>query len=126
MLLTISVTVIAAVMVIVLIALIPVLLQVRRTAREAERILEMIRMQIVPLSHDVTILTQQFHGIMRSVHRQIGDVEEGVASLRDAAVRLREFEETTLRLVELPVRNLTALLHGVGKGVETFFRVLSR
>ncbi len=126
MLLTISVTVIAAVMVIVLIALIPVLLQVRRTAREAERILEMIRLQIVPLSHDVTILTQQFHGIMRSVHRQIDDVEEGVASLRDAAARLREFEETTLRLVESPVRNLTALLHGVGKGVETFFRVLSR
>jgi uncharacterized protein YoxC len=126
MLLTISVTVIAAVMVIVLIALIPVLLQVRRTAREAERILEMIRMQVVPLSHDVTILSQQFHGILRSVHRQIDDVEEGVASLRDAAARLREFEETTLRRVELPVRNLAALVRGVGKGVETFFRVLSR
>jgi len=48
----ISISVIAAIMVVAVITLIPVLLQVRRTAREAEKVLETVRTQILPLSHD--------------------------------------------------------------------------
>ena len=43
MLLTISVTVIAATLVLLLIFLIPVLLQVRRTAHEAEKLIDSVR-----------------------------------------------------------------------------------
>jgi uncharacterized protein YoxC len=47
-LLTTSVTVIAAIMVLVLIFLIPVLLQVRRTAHEAEKLIDSVRLQVAP------------------------------------------------------------------------------
>ena len=48
-LLTTSVTVIAAIMVLVLIFLIPVLLQVRRAAHEAEKLIDSVRLQVAPV-----------------------------------------------------------------------------
>jgi len=123
---TISVTVIAAIMVIAVIALIPVLLQVRRTAREVERLTEMVRMQVAPLSHDATIISQQINGILKSVHRQVDGVEEGIATFRDGALRLRELQESMLGRVETPLRELAALVGGLSRGVETFIRALLR
>ena len=54
-LLTISVTVIAAIMVLALIFLIPVLLQVRRTAHEAEKLIDSVRVQVAPVSRDIAV-----------------------------------------------------------------------
>ena len=55
-LLTTSVTVTAAIMVLVLIFLIPVLLQLRRTAHEAEKLIDSVRLQVAPVSRDVYCL----------------------------------------------------------------------
>jgi uncharacterized protein YoxC len=122
MLLTISVTVIAASIVVVAIVLIPVILQIRRTAREAEKLLDTVRMQIVPLSHDLTILSKEVSGILQSIHRQVDRVEEGIATVRDAAERLREFEETVLTRVEEPLLELATLISAVSRGIGAFLR----
>ena len=57
-LMAISVTVIAAIMVLALIFLIPVLLQVRRTAKEAEKLIDSVRVQVAPISHDIGLISR--------------------------------------------------------------------
>ena len=126
MLLTISVTVIAAVMVAGVIFVIPVLLQARRTAREVEKLAEAIRMQIVPVSHDLTLISGEVNGILQSIHRQVEKVEDSINTVRDSAERLREFEEDILHRFEAPLSQLVALFSGISRGVGTFFRVLLR
>jgi uncharacterized protein YoxC len=122
MLLTISVTVIAASIVVVVIVLIPVILQIRRTAREAEKLLETARMQVVPLSHDLTVISREVNRILQSVHRQVDSVEEGIATVQGAAERLRDFEEVILTRVEEPVLELAALVRAVSRGTGAFLR----
>ena len=124
--LTISVTVIAAIMLAALIALIPVLFQIRRTAREVEKILETARTQIVPLSHDLTIISHEVNGILQSIHRQVDRVEDSIDTVRGTVVRLREFEEEILSRIERPLLELAALVGAVSRGIETFFSVLRR
>jgi uncharacterized protein YoxC len=126
MLQTISVTVIAASIVIFIIFLIPVLLQVRRTAREAEKTLETVRTQIVPLSHDLTVISLEIKGIVQSIHRQVEKVEDGISTVGDAALRLREFEGKIERVVEAPLLELVALFTGLIRGVEAFLRFFRR
>jgi uncharacterized protein YoxC len=122
MLQTISITVIAASIVVVAIVLVPLILQIRRTAREAEKFLEMARMQIVPLSHDLTVISKEVSGIVQSIHRQVEKVEEGIATVQDAAVRLREFEESILAIVEEPLLKLAMLVSAISRGIMAFLR----
>jgi uncharacterized protein YoxC len=122
MLLTISVIVIAASMVVAVIVLIPAILQISRTAREAEKFLETARMQIVPLSHDLTVISKEVSGILQSIHRQVDRVEEGIATVQSAAARLREFEEAVLTIVGEPLLKLATLVSAVSRGIGGFLR----
>ncbi|MGB8656940.1 MAG: DUF948 domain-containing protein [Candidatus Zixiibacteriota bacterium] len=126
MLLTISVTVIAAVMVVATFLLVVALLQIRRTAKEAEKLIETARMQIVPLSHDLTVISQEISGVLQSVRRQVDGVEQSVTTVRDAALRLREFEEDILPKIEEPLFELATLITAVSRGIGAFIRMLSR
>jgi len=126
MLLTISVTVIAAIMVVAVIALVPVLFQIRRTAREVEKILEAVRVQIAPLSHDLAIISHEVEGILQSIRRQVDKAEEGIDIARGTVVRLREFEEEILSRIEGPLLELATLVRAVSRGIETFFNILRR
>ena len=126
MLLIISVTVIAAIMVVAVIALVPVLFQIRRTAREVEKILETARAQIAPLSHDLAIISHEVEGILQSIRRQVDKAEEGIDLARGTVVRLREFEEEILSRIEGPLLELATLVRAVSRGIETFFNILRR
>jgi len=126
MILTISVTVIAAIMVVAVFFLIPILMQIRRTAREVETTLETARMQIVPLSHDLTVISQEVNGILQSIHRQVDRVEEGITSVRDTAVRLQEFEKEIEEKIESPLLQFATLVSAVSRGVEAFIRIIRR
>jgi uncharacterized protein YoxC len=126
MLQTISITVIAASIVVVAIVLIPVILQIRRTAREAEKLMETARMQLVPLSHDLTVISREVSSILQSVHRQVDRVEEGIATVQGAAERLRDFEEAILTRVEEPLLELAALVRAVSRGIEAFLGFFRR
>ena len=124
MLLTISVTVIAVVMIIAMLFLVLTLLQIRRTAREVERILETARLQIVPLSHDLTVISQEVKGVLESIHRQVDGVEDSITAVRDAVVRLREFEEEILPEIGEPLLELAALVSAASRAIKTFVRML--
>jgi predicted PurR-regulated permease PerM len=119
MLLTISVTVIAVIVVIVVLIQIPIILQIRRTAREIEKFFEIARTQIVPLSHDLTIISKEINSILQSIHRQLDRVEEGIHTFRDTAVRLQKLCNIGDLLPKLP-----ALVLAVIRGIEAFVRML--
>jgi uncharacterized protein YoxC len=123
---TISVAVIAGIMVAAVTFLIPVLLQIRRTAQQAEKMFETARMEMVPLGHDMTVISREAHGILQSIHRQVDHMEDGVTSVRDAAERLRDFEEDVIYRIEEPLRDISALFSAVARGLEVFFRVMRR
>jgi len=83
-------------------------------------------MQFAPLSHDLTVISQQVNGILQSFHRQVDKADEAVTTVRDAAVRLREFEEEVLHKVEEPLLEIATLLGAVGRGVGAFVRMIHR
>ena len=126
MVLNVSVAAIAVVMVVAVLFLIPVLLQIRRAAREVEKLAESARLQIAPVSHDLTMISQEATNILKTVRKQVDKVDESVSAVRDAAIRIREFEEEIQRRIEEPLIELAALVSAVTKGVEAFFRVLRR
>jgi uncharacterized protein YoxC len=123
---TISVAVIAAIMVVAVICIIPVLLQIRRTAQQVEKLVEAARMQVAPLSRDLTVISQTATGIMQSVQRQTDKLEESVATVRDGVERLRDFQDDVLRRVEQPLFTTSALFGAINQGVSTFCRILRR
>src|SRR4030043_98137 len=90
MLLTISVTVIAAILVLVLIFFIPVLLQVRRTAHEAEKLIDSVRLQVAPVSRDIAAISREVKSVIQSIHRQVDRVEGGIETVHDMAGRGQE------------------------------------
>jgi uncharacterized protein YoxC len=118
MLVTISITVIAASIVVFTIFLIPVLLQVRRTSRELEKLIDTTRLQMVPLSHDLTTISSKVNDILKSIHRQIDKVEDGITSVRDAARNLHSFQMEIQRVIEEPLIELAALVRGVVHGLD--------
>jgi uncharacterized protein YoxC len=121
LLLTISVTVIAIVMVLAMIFLIAAFLQVRRTGREVERFFEAARGEIAPISHDVTITVQEVNGIIKSIRGHVDGMGEGISTFRHTAVRLRELEDT-LSKIEEPLLTLSTLVSAVGRVVGASIR----
>ena len=125
-LLTISVTVIAAILVLVLIFFIPVLLQVRRTAHEAEKLIDSLRLQVAPVSRDITAISREVKSVIQSIHRQVDRVEDGIETVHDMAVRVTEFQRQVQRKVEVPLLQLAAVLGSVKNGVEAMARIICR
>ena len=125
-LLTTSVTVIAAIMVLVLIFLIPVLLQVRRTAHEAEKLIDSIRLQVAPVSRDIGLISRNVKSIVQSIHRQVDRVEDGIENVHGMGGRGREFQFEGKGRIEEPLLQLAAVVGGVKRGVEAISSIFCR
>ena len=125
-LLTISVTVIAAILVLILIFLIPVLLQVRRTAHETEKLIDSARLQVVPVSRDLGLISRDVKNIVQSIHRQVDRVEDGIETVHDMAVRVKEFQIEVQRRIEEPLLQLAAVMGGIKRGIDAMGRIFYR
>ena len=125
-LMAISVTVIAAIMVLALIFQIPVLLQVRRTAREAEKLIDSVRVQVAPVSRDLGLISQDVKSIVQSVHRQVGRVEDGIETVHDMAVRVKESQLEVKRRIKKPMLQLAAVLGSVKRGFAAIASIFYR
>jgi len=124
MLLTISVTVIAASILVVVFFLIPVLLQFHRTLCEMKKLIETLNVQIEPLSRNLNDILRQTKDIMQTIGQHVDRMEEGVMALRNVAVRLQEFQKELQDRV-FPLFKMVSLVGIGGKGllsVLKFFR----
>ncbi len=126
MLLTISVTVIAVIVIIALCVLIWIGLQIRRSARETEKLMETVRMEIVPLAHEFTVISHQVKGILESIHRQVEDMEGGIAAFKNTATGIRDIQARIQGRIENPLLQLTALAGAVSQGLKAFFQTSRR
>ena len=125
-LMAISVTVIAAIMVLALIFQIPVLLQVRRTAREAEKLIDSLRVQVAPVSRDVGLISQDVKSILQSIHRQVGRVEDGIETVHEMAVRVKESQLKVKRRIKEPMLQVAAVLGSVKRGFAAIASIFCR
>ncbi len=124
-LLTISITVIAAILVLILIFFIPVLFQVRRTAREAEKLIDSVRLQIVPIGRDIGLISREVKSIVESIRYQVDRVEDGVETVHDMALRVKALQIEVQRRIEEPLLQLAALMGGIKRGIEAMARIFN-
>ncbi len=122
----IGIIMIAAILVVILLFLIPVLLQVRRTAREAEKLIDSVRLQVAPISRDIGFISRDIKNIVQSIHRQVDRIEDGVEIVNDMATRAREFQIEVQQKIEQPLLHLAAVLGGIKHGIESVVRVFCR
>lgn len=123
---TVSVAVIAVVMIVFGFAGTLAALRIRSAAREVERLAESARLQVAPVSHDLTVISQEARRILETVRSQVDKVDDGVAALRDTALRIRDFEQELERRVTAPLMEAVAVINAVARGVEAFYRVLRK
>ena len=71
MLLEISIGIIAVFVVVFVIGILIVSFQIRRTAKEAEKFIEMARQHIAPMSHDLAIILNDAKRITESIKQQV-------------------------------------------------------
>jgi uncharacterized protein YoxC len=117
-LMAISVTFIAAIMVLALIFLILVLVQVRRTAKEAEKLIDSVRVQVAPISHDIGLISRDVQSIAQFIHRQVDRVETGIETVHDIAVRVKTFQIEVQRRIEGPLFQLAVVLGAVKRAAK--------
>ncbi|MCW5206424.1 hypothetical protein VU08_05790 [Desulfobulbus sp. F5] len=110
-LLVISVTVIAAVMVMRAVFEILALVQVRRAAREAEKLLASVSREVSSISTDVKSLVQ-------AIHEQAERVEDSIETFHDMAAWMKAFQSEVKPGIEETLLQLAAVLGGVRRGVE--------
>ena len=122
MLLTISATVIAACFLILILFLSPLIFQFYGLSCELKKLAESIRIQIEPLTQDLTDILRETKDILQSVHREVGQVGEGVSAARDIAVRLNELQQQVQQRVETPLIELATLIRPIIKGFQSILK----
>jgi uncharacterized protein YoxC len=125
-LLTISVTVIAVFVVILTVFLIPILLQIRRTSTELEKLAGAVRTEVVPLSRDMASFFQEANAILQSLRGNVDKLEEGLDHVRDIAIRLKGFERDVKNRAERPLEKIVSLAGAVWVGVDALLRIFRR
>jgi peptidoglycan hydrolase CwlO-like protein len=110
-LLAVSVTVIAAVMMTRAVFEILVLVQVRRAAREAEKLLASVSCEVSSISSEVKSFVQ-------SIHEQAERVEDSIETFHDMAAWMKAFQSEVKPGIEETLLQLAAVLGGVRRGLE--------
>ena len=120
MILEISVAVIALFIVVFVIGALIVFVQIRRVAKEAEKLVDTARQQITPLSHSFNLIVHDVKKIVQSVQSQVGKVEKGVDEIQQIAIRIGEFEKQVEEKIQQPFLELVAMVAAFFKAVPVF------
>ena len=126
MILEISVAVIAFFVVIFVIGLLIALVQIRRTAKEAEKLMETSRQQIAPISHDLTIIVNDVKRIIQSIQKQMGMVEDGVGDIKNTVTRITQFEKDLQEKLQRPIIEFATLISAMSNAFRAFLGIWKR
>uniref|UniRef100_UPI00405653A8 hypothetical protein n=1 Tax=Candidatus Electronema sp. TaxID=2698783 RepID=UPI00405653A8 len=110
-LLAVSVTVIAAVMVMRAVFEILALVQVRRAAREAEKL-------FASVSREVSVISSEIKRLVQSIHEQTERVEDSIETFHAMAAWMKAFQSEVKPGIEETLLQLAAVLGGVRRGLE--------
>jgi uncharacterized protein YoxC len=93
---------------------------------EARKFLETARLQLTPISHDVTRVTTEVKGILATVQKDLDKVGDSLEHVRETTRNLKEFEAMIQERIQEPLLEITALLSALIKGGRVFWRTLTR
>ena len=124
MVMTVSVAFIAFCMLLIMIAIVMTLMRARSLLREAEKFVEIARLHVPALMHDVTQISSDVRSIVRSVERDIPKLGLAFDSVRATAKDIHELERAIRDRIEQPLLGLSALIGGVLRGFNAFWRTL--
>lgn len=119
-----SVAIIAGLLLLNTIFLVVVLIKAVKAFTEAQKLLETARIQLTPISHDITRMSTQVEGILTSVHKNVDKVGESLDDLRDTARNVKEFEVMVQKRIQEPLLEVADVLNGLIKGLRVFWRTL--
>ena len=118
-LLAVSVTVIAVVMVMRAVFEILALVQARRAAREAEKLLALV-------SREVGLISSEVKSLVQSIHEQTERVEDSIETFHDMAAWMKAFQSEVKPGIEETLLQLAAVLGGVRRGLEAVSSMYGR
>lgn len=93
---------------------------------EAQKFTEMARLQIAPITHDLTNILSDVRSIVRTAEREMSKVGDGLSAVRDTARNIQEFEAMIQERIERPLLDITAVLSALVKGGSAFWKSFSR
>ncbi|MBT3258444.1 MAG: DUF948 domain-containing protein [Deltaproteobacteria bacterium] len=93
---------------------------------EAQKLFEAARLQLVPITHDVTRITTEVRGILTSVQKDLDKVGDSLDHVRDTTRNLKEFEYMIQERIQEPLLEITTLLSALIKGGRVFWQTLFR
>jgi uncharacterized protein YoxC len=106
------------------IAVIPALLQVVRTARAAEQTLTSVDREIRPLTSQVQVLLQEHRNLAQQATKDLRQVEGLVVLAQDTLARLTNL--TSLLSSFGTVGRVVGVARGLQKGIDVFVQRLAR
>lgn len=121
-----SVMLIAGLLLLNTIFLVVFLVKAFKAFSEAQKLSETVRLQLVPISHDVTRITTEVRGILTSVQKNLDKVGDSLDHVRDTTRNLKEFEYTIQKKIQEPLLEITTLLSALIKGGRVFWETLFR
>jgi uncharacterized protein YoxC len=124
--LEISVTIIAAVLVLSSIFFVLAMFRIIRTLGEAQKLIEMVRLQVAPITHDLTQILTDVRSIVRTTEKEMDKVSESIGHVRDTTRNLRDFEYMLQDRIERPLLDLTSVLSALVKGGRVFFTHMTK
>lgn len=126
MTISVSVAIIAGLIFINTIFLVVVLIKALKAFGEAQKLAEMVRLQIAPIAHDLTQILSDVRSIVRSAEREMGKVGESITAMRDTTRNIKEFEAMVQERIERPLLDVTAVLSALVKGGKVFWNNFNR
>jgi uncharacterized protein YoxC len=126
MLWQISVLIASLAFLLLVIFIVPTLIQIRRTARDAEITIKSVNQNLPGILTNIDEITTNITQATQSVHRNIDGLKEVINKLQLVADDIVQFEQTIRQEIEPPILNTLGTLSGIGKGLKTFMEVSRR
>lgn len=124
--LSISVAIIAGLLLIITVFLIAVFIKAIKALTEAQKLMEMARLQIAPITHDLSQIVGDIRTIVKSVEKEMYKVGDSLSAIRDTTRNVKAFEEMIQERIERPLLDITAVLSALVKGGRVFWSSISR
>ena len=105
-----SVGIIAVLSIVNTVFIVVALIKVSKATGEAQKLMELTRMHIAPVAHDVAQITGDIKSITKSVQTQVDSIGVGVDHIRDTARNVKEFELLMQERLEKPLLEITTLI----------------
>ena len=123
---SISVALIAGLLLLNTIFLAVFLIKAFKAFSEARKFFEMAKLQLAPISHDVTQITTEVKGILAAVQKDMDKVGDSLDHVRDTTRNLKEFEFMVQERIQGPLLEIADLLSSLMKGWRVFWHTLVR